>query len=92
MATDTIDAFVKNSSTATAEINGQIVALDIQAGICFGLDPIATQIWKLLDEHKSVDAICDALLELYDVDRAMCEEQTLALLRELADIGLISKV
>lgn len=90
MATRTIDVFVKNPSTATAEIDGQIVALDIRAGICFGLDPIASNIWKLLEDRRSLEDICDALLRLYDVDRATCEEQTLALLHELVDIGLVS--
>ncbi|EZP81704.1 SynChlorMet cassette protein ScmD [Novosphingobium resinovorum] len=91
MATTYLETFTKVPTTATAEIDGQLVALDIQAGICFGLDPVATHIWKLLDAYPTADRLCAALLELYDVDPATCEEQTLSLLHELADIGLISR-
>lgn len=83
--------FARKLTTATAEIDGQLVALDIQAGVCFGLNPVATHIWKLLDTHEDVDALCNALMDLYAVDRRTCEEQTLALLHELVDIGLIEQ-
>ncbi|KMS55103.1 coenzyme PQQ synthesis protein [Novosphingobium barchaimii LL02] len=86
-----VETFTKNPTTATAEVDGQLVALDIQAGVCFGLNEVATRIWKLLDEHHDVPALCDALLDIYDVDRATCEEETLALLRELVDAGLVGR-
>lgn len=90
--TDTVtETFVKNANTATAEIDGQLVALDVTAGVCFGLNPVATHIWKLLDAHPDLPGLCDALQTLYDVDRETCEEQASTLLRELADIGLVSR-
>jgi len=87
----TVETFTRNSTTATAEVDGQLVALDINAGICFGLNEVATTIWKLLDQHCDVADLCDALLDIYEIDRRTCEEQTLALLRELVDIGLVSR-
>lgn len=89
--TPAVETFTRNPTTATAQIDGQLVALDVQAGICFGLNEVATQIWQMLDQHSDVPSICDALLCLYDIDRETCEAQTLALLHELADIGLIAR-
>lgn len=85
------ETFARNATAATAEIDGQLVALDVQAGVCFGLNAVATDIWKLLDGHRSVTAICDALIDVYEIDRETCEDQTRALLRELVDAGLVSR-
>lgn len=90
-ATTLSEIFTRNATAATAEVDGQLVALDVQAGVCFGLNAVATDIWKLLDGHSSVNAICDALVEVYEVDRATCEGQTRTLLRELVDAGLVSR-
>lgn len=87
-----VETFAKNSTTATAEIDGQLVALDIQAGVCFGLNEVATHIWKLLDEHRAVADLCAALNGIYEVDPTTCEDQTRALLYELVDAGLIKRV
>lgn len=90
-ALTSVETFTKNSTTATAEVDGQLVALDIQAGVCFGLNEVATRIWKLLDQHNDVSRITDVLLEIYEIDRGTCEEQTFALLRELVEAGLITR-
>lgn len=91
MSVTTAETFTKNPATATAEIDGQLVALDIQAGVCFGLNAVATAIWKLLDEEHDVPRLADRLQDLYEVDRATCEQETRMLLDELADVGLISR-
>jgi hypothetical protein len=87
-----VETFAINPTTATAEIDGQLVALDIKAGVCFGLNEVATHIWKLLDRHRAVPDLCDALVGIYEVDRKTCEEQTRALLHELVDAGLVERV
>lgn len=86
-----VETFAKNPNTATAEIDGQLVALDIQAGVCFGLNEVATHIWKLLDRHPAVPDLCDALSSIYEVDRNTCEDQTRALLYDLVDAGLVDQ-
>lgn len=91
LASTAVETFVKSPATATAEVDGQLVALDVKAGVCFGLNEVATRIWKLLDHHDTVAGLCDALVEVYEIDRDTCEEQTLALLRELADAGLVDR-
>jgi hypothetical protein len=35
----------RSTSAATAEIDGQLVALDINKGVCYGLNEVGTRIW-----------------------------------------------
>jgi len=76
------------ASATTAEIDGQLVALDIESGTCFGLNRVATRIWHMLDEPRSARQVSAELVRTFEIDPATCEAQTLELLRELVDIGL----
>ena len=82
--------YAKSESTIVAEVDGQMVALDVSRGICFGLNQVATRIWNLLDGSTSVDAIIDSLLEVYDVDPAVCREETFDLFAQLEAKHLVT--
>ena len=53
-------------------------------------DEIALAILRLLDGARSVDAIVDDLAARYDAPHAAIEADVLALLRDLADRGVIT--
>jgi len=50
------------------EVDGEMVLLDMETESFFGLDAVACDIWKLLQEGKTLQETCDELLEIYDVD------------------------
>ena len=72
-----------------AEIDGELVGLDVEEGTCFGFNATATRVWSLLETPQRVSALRDALLAEYDVDAAQCEHELLELLRTLEQDGLI---
>ncbi|MFL6857228.1 MAG: PqqD family protein [Allosphingosinicella sp.] len=72
-----------------AEVDGEIVALHVDNGTCYGFNNTATAIWKLLDRPKRLDEICEALAGEFEVDPAECERDVLALLRDLESDGLV---
>ncbi len=39
-------------------VNGRVLLLSLSSGLCFELDPIASEIWALLAEAKSVVELC----------------------------------
>lgn len=85
----TPDLPIGHAATATtAEIDGQLVALDIESGTCFGLNRVATRIWHMLEQPRSARQISADLIEIYEVDVATAEAETLNLLDELIQIGL----
>jgi len=54
-----------------------------------GLNEVGARIWALLEAPKTVKEIRDALVTEYHIEPERCECEVLALLRELAEEGLI---
>jgi len=50
-----------------AELGEELVALDPQAGNCFGFNEVAAWVWRRLAEPASLDQLRDELLKEYDV-------------------------
>jgi hypothetical protein len=65
------------------------IILALKSGVYFGLNAVGAYIWKLIQEPKTVNDICDALLAEYNVELQRCEQDLIVLLRELAAHGLI---
>ena len=72
-----------------AEVDGELVALHVDNGTCYGFNGTATRIWTMIEEPKKVSELRDALLDEYDVEPEVCEAQLLDLLKDLEGDGLI---
>ena len=76
-------------SAISTEIDGELVALDVTRGVCYGLNRIGTRIWQLLETPRSAREISNTLVQEFDVSPDACAEQTLNLLRELMAAELV---
>jgi hypothetical protein len=47
-----------------AELGDELVALDPNAGECFGFNSVATSVWRNLEQPKRFEQLRDALLDL----------------------------
>jgi hypothetical protein len=72
-----------------AEIDGEIVALHVDNGTCYGFNGTATRIWSLIEEPKRLSELRDILVGEYDVPPEICESQLVELLKELEADGLV---
>ena len=72
-----------------SELAGEMVVLDLKSGAYYGLNEVGTDIWKAIEEPKSVSDIIEIIVAKYDVEREQCELDTIALLQELEATGLI---
>lgn len=87
----TADTPVGWSETAiSTEIDGELVALDVTKGVCYGLNRMGTRIWQLIETPRSARQIAEVLVTEFDVSPEDCTEQTLNLLRELSVAELVS--
>lgn len=71
------------------EVDGELVALHVDNGTCYGFNSTATRIWGMIEEPKLLSDLTEALVRDYDVDTATCEAQLRELLDELAADGLV---
>ena len=84
--------FVRCEEMLEADVNGEIVALHVERGQCYGLNSVASEIWRMLEEPKSLDEICGTLTSDYDVDSATCRSEVVTLLSQLKHEGLVKEV
>jgi hypothetical protein len=73
----------------SSQLGDETVILHLEDGVYYGLDPVGTDVWHLLQEPRLVAEIRDRIVEEYDVDAERCERDLLALLRDLAQRRLI---
>jgi hypothetical protein len=83
---------VATSSQISCEIADEAMILNLNDGAYYGLDPVGTRIWELLQEQRPTARIRDALLVEFEVDEARCERDLIRLLRELVDARLVEVV
>ena len=80
----------RRASLLEAEVDGELVGLQVDSGTCYGFNGTATRIWSLIEQPRRLSDIRNALLEEYDVDAETCEEELRAVLAELERDGLVS--
>ena len=74
----------------SCDLAGEAAILNMTTGVYYGLDPIGARIWKLVEESpRTVADIRDVLLAEYEVTPEACEEAIVALMRQLAEHGLV---
>jgi len=73
----------------SSEVSGETVILGLRDGVYYGLDPVGTRVWRLLDRPRSVAELRDAVVSEYEVEPERCEADLLALLSDLARRGLV---
>ena len=84
--------YIRNNNTISSRLDDELVTMDIEKGKYFSLNPVATQIWELLEQPLDLQELCNLLMEEYDVEAEQCLADTKECLEKLAEIGLITKV
>ncbi len=57
--------------------------------VYYGLNPVGTRVWNLVQEPRIVGDIRDTLLDEYEVEAQQCERDLLDLLEKMREQGLI---
>ena len=83
---------VRSDGLVEAEIDQETVALNIETGACYGLNPVGSRIWSLLSTPIRITDLCKMMVNEYRVEPETCERQVLDLLEELRAEGLIATI
>ena len=71
------------------EVDGELVALHVDNGTCYGFNGTATRIWALIEQPRRLSELKEELTREFDVDPELCERQLRDLLKELEGDGLV---
>jgi hypothetical protein len=82
----------RNAAVVEAEIHGEVVAMNIETGNCYGLNLVGSRVWNLLSDPVRISGICAQLNVEFDVEPDICEREVIGLLEELQAEDLIAVV
>jgi hypothetical protein len=89
----TLDTHVqRNPNLIASDLDGEKVMLSVETGSYYGLADTGGRLWELLDQPRRIADLCDTMLAEYNVDRAICEQQTFDFLNQLIKEGLVQVV
>ena len=73
------------------ELDGEMVLLNLDTGIYFGLNRVGTELWRELGEHGDLDAAISKLEARYrNVDPQTIRKDAETLMQELNSKGLLT--
>jgi hypothetical protein len=78
----------RNPEIIHSAMDGEVVMMSVDQGLFFGIDTIGTHIWNLLETPVKVEDLIEKLVASYDVERSVCENDTLVFLNDM----LVKKV
>ncbi len=74
---------------ATRKVGNETIILDAQTGTYFGLDPVGSRFFELLEAENSLATAIAQMLGEYDVSEEQLENDLLRLTEELLSNGLL---
>ncbi|PIW44712.1 MAG: PqqD family protein [Zetaproteobacteria bacterium CG12_big_fil_rev_8_21_14_0_65_54_13] len=89
MALNMSDVVRRNPEIVHSDMDGETVMMSVNEGSYYGLNGVGSQIWELLEQEMSVDAICTELLGHFDVEEKQCCSEVLAFLEEMSTSNVI---
>lgn len=83
---------VRDNEIIFSEMDGETVMMSIERGEYYGINPIGSRIWGLLETPQTVSALCDTLSPDYDVLPEQCQHDVLLFLNQLVEKGVVKIV
>ena len=82
-------AIKRNPELVSSDIDGEKVMMSLDNGEYFGLDPVGSRIWELIENPIHVDKLISLLLEEFEVGEAQCNIDTIEFLNQLHEKNLL---
>jgi hypothetical protein len=89
----TVDLVIaQGDGQVSTVVDGKAVLMSVDNGKYYNLDDIGTRIWALIETPTPIGVVCDQLVQAFEVERATCETDVLALLDKLLENNLVRVV
>ena len=81
--------YEKQPGFAAANLGEELALLDLARGTYLGFNATAAFLWRLLDEPRTLDGLCRALTQEFEVDDGRCRSEVAELLDRLVADGRV---
>jgi hypothetical protein len=82
---------LRTTALAWRNVEGQVIALDLDASMYLSVNEVGSLVWGLLAEGADVDLLRAAVLDAFDVTPDQAEQDIRAFLGELERRGLTTE-
>ena len=76
-------------NTVFTKIDEQVVMMDIEQGVYYGLNPVAARTWELIENPATIKEICQQLIQEFEVSLEVCQEHIISFLDELVEKNIV---
>ena len=70
-------------------LNGETILLSSTTNLYYGLDPVGSRMWELIQQPRRLSALCSQLVSDFDVEPSVCERDVRELLGKMVEADLI---
>lgn len=89
--------YERSSSLVTRELGGEKIIVPVRGRVgdlnsIYTLNPVANEIWEMLDGKRSLQDIIGKLGEQFDIDQETLTADVLRVISELQQEGLVRQV
>jgi len=81
---------IQNKDIVWRNLEGEAVLLNPHSGKYYGMNSVGCAFWEKIDGKATLETIIEALLEEYDVEREVLEQDIKELVESLENNNLIS--
>ena len=82
-------AFRRRADVMFTSVDGEVLALDVARGQCYGMNEVASRVWELLEQPRTIEDLCDKLVPDYDIAAGQCASEIATLIEQFQADGLV---
>jgi hypothetical protein len=84
--------YARSERFSFVPMDDDLVMMDIEHGKYLGLNAVAADIWRLLEQPKSASQLLSLLLERYEVSAAQCDADLQRFLVQMLSQGMLVQI
>jgi hypothetical protein len=81
----------RTGEVLVSEVDGEVVMLDRESDVYYGLNEVGAHIWEQLEEPRTVEELEGSTAETFDVSRVRCRDDVREFLGDLLESDLVER-